>query len=190
MIAKCPKCRRPQAELKRVQLQRTQTQLAGIELVCMDLSAISAQPDMWSSYITSTQKHVSDAGEKIAFDRFHVAKHLGDAVDKVRRSEHKELVEQGSEDLKGTRYLWLHKSENLRSLSWEDLVVLRRRTLKTAQAWAVKKMVCGFRNRERFRRAILIHLGGLDLYPASVVKTSCKSPTHYPGNVIRQCEYD
>ena len=32
----------------------------------------------------------------------------------------------------------------------------------------IKKMACGFRNRERFRQAILFHLGGLDLYPASV----------------------
>jgi transposase len=32
----------------------------------------------------------------------------------------------------------------------------------------IKKMACGFRNRKRFRQAILFHLGGLDLYPASV----------------------
>ena len=29
---------------------------------------------------------------KIAFDRFHVAKHLGDAVDKVRREEYRTLA--------------------------------------------------------------------------------------------------
>ena len=29
----------------------------------------------------------------------------------------------------------------------------------------IKKMACGFRNRERFRNAIYFHLGGLDLYP-------------------------
>lgn len=29
----------------------------------------------------------------------------------------------------------------------------------------VKKMACGFRNREHFRTAILFHCGGLDLYP-------------------------
>jgi len=35
----------------------------------------------------------------------------------------------------------------------------------------IKKMSCGFRNRERFRQAILFHLGGLDLYPASVKRS-------------------
>ena len=32
----------------------------------------------------------------------------------------------------------------------------------------VKYSACGFRNRKRFRNAIYVHLGGLDLYPASV----------------------
>ena len=34
-----------------------------------------------------------------------------------------------------------------------------------ARIQRVKRMACGFRNRERFRRAIYFHLGGLDLYP-------------------------
>ncbi|HVZ39246.1 MAG TPA: transposase, partial [Candidatus Kapabacteria bacterium] len=29
----------------------------------------------------------------------------------------------------------------------------------------VKARACGFRNRHRFRTAIMFHLGGLDLYP-------------------------
>jgi len=40
----------------------------------------------------------------------------------------------------------------------------------------VKKMACGFRNRERFRLAILFHLGGLDLMPTSL-RNSAFSPT-------------
>lgn len=35
-----------------------------------------------------------------------------------------------------------------------------------AKVQRVKRIACGFRNRERFRNAILFHLGGLDLYPA------------------------
>lgn len=31
----------------------------------------------------------------------------------------------------------------------------------------IKKIACGFRNRKRFKNAILFHLGGLDLMPAS-----------------------
>ena len=38
----------------------------------------------------------------------------------------------------------------------------------------IERMACGYRNRERFRNAILLHLGGLDLYsrPVSTHTTS------------------
>ena len=32
----------------------------------------------------------------------------------------------------------------------------------------IKRLDCGFRNRERFRRAILLHLGTSSLYPVSL----------------------
>ncbi len=31
----------------------------------------------------------------------------------------------------------------------------------------IKRMACGFRNRQRFRNAIYFHLGGLNLYPVT-----------------------
>jgi transposase len=39
---------------------------------------------------------------------------------------------------------------------------------KSARIQWVKKMACGFRNRERFRMAILFHLGGLNLMPRTL----------------------
>ena len=33
----------------------------------------------------------------------------------------------------------------------------------------IKRLGCGYRNRERFRNAIYFHLGGLDLYPDRLV---------------------
>ena len=32
----------------------------------------------------------------------------------------------------------------------------------------LKKQAAGFRNRQRFRQSIYLHLGGLDLYPDEV----------------------
>jgi transposase len=41
---------------------------------------------------------------------FHVSKHLNEAVDKVRRTEHRKLKEQGEETLKGKfLFLWRRK---------------------------------------------------------------------------------
>ena len=97
---------------------------------------------MWIPYIALTQEYVSGAVEKITFDKFHVAKHPGNPVDRVRRREHKALVEQDCDGLKGTRYLWLRNPENLSPQRWADLKALRGRTLKRANPWAVKKWLC------------------------------------------------
>ena len=36
---------------------------------------------------------------------------------------------------------------------------------KNARIQKIKAMACGFRNRNRFKMAIMFHLGGLDLMP-------------------------
>jgi len=64
----------------------------------------SAGMDMWPANINATTGRISDAAEKIAFDRFHVVSALIDAVDKVRRREHGSLLQQGDTSLTGTRY--------------------------------------------------------------------------------------
>jgi transposase len=38
---------------------------------------------------------------------------------------------------------------------------------KNARIQQIKKVACGFRNRERFRNVILFHLGGLDMRPSA-----------------------
>ncbi len=39
--------------------------------------------DMWDPYVNSKRGHLSNADEKIVYDKFHVAKHLGEGVDRV-----------------------------------------------------------------------------------------------------------
>ena len=70
----------------------TGEQIAGIEAVCMD---------MWPAYIRATREALADADRKIAFDRFHIAQYLDKAVDKVCRQEHRQLLRQGDERMKG-----------------------------------------------------------------------------------------
>jgi len=59
-------------------------------------SNTSISMGMWPAFINATLACVPEAENKIAFDKFHVAKYLGDAVDKVRREEHKMLMRQGT----------------------------------------------------------------------------------------------
>ena len=209
----------------------TREQLASVESVSMDMHA---------PYIASVREHLTDADRKIAFDKFHVAQHLGRAVDQVRRAEHKVLSAEGDQRLKGTLHLWRFNPENLDADRWAAFEPLRTSALKTARAWAIKELAMslwdyrrrgwakkawlawyhwairsrlepvrrvarmvrrhldgilnaivlgatnarseafnakiqwikytarGFRNRQRFRDAIYFHLGGLDLYPATL----------------------
>ena len=96
--------------------------------------------DMWPAYISSTRRHLPDANSKICFDKFHVAKHLGDAVDKVRRQENKVLMEQGDNQLAGSRFLWLKNPKNISWDRWQAFETLRSSSLKTARAWAIKEL--------------------------------------------------
>lgn len=96
--------------------------------------------DMWPAFITATRRHIPDADRKIGFDKFHVAKLLGDAVDKVRRQEHRSLSADGVGTLKGSKYAWLTNPDNMTDAQHARFTALRHSTLKTARAWALKDM--------------------------------------------------
>jgi transposase len=51
--------------------------------------------DMWPAYINSVEAHLDSAHDKIVFDRFHIMKHMGEAVDTVRKREHRDLRAEG-----------------------------------------------------------------------------------------------
>jgi len=108
----------------------TEAQKEGIEAVAMD---------MWDPYIASVREHLADGETKIVFDKFHVAKHLGDAVDKVRRKEHRILKAAGDDSLTGTRYDWLRNPAAMEPEDRKAFNKLRNSGLKTARAWALKE---------------------------------------------------
>lgn len=98
--------------------------------------------DMHDPYVTSTRQAVPDA--TIVFDKFHIAKHLSEAVDKVRRAEHKELSAQGDDSLKGSRYHWLRNPLNETAKQKAAAAPLRKRNCKTARAWAIRETFADF----------------------------------------------
>ena len=105
-------------------------QLAGIKAVAMD---------MWGPYIMATKWYVPQAEEKIVFDRYHVMKYMLEAVDEVRKAEHRALLAEGNDILTGTKHLWLYSEENLPEGLEDWLAALRQMHLKTSRAWAIKE---------------------------------------------------
>lgn len=118
----------------------------------------SVAMDMWAGYIASVGSKIPGARDKIAYDKFHVAQHLSQAVDKVRRQENKLLLAAGDEQLKGSKYLWLRHPDRLSAEAWRAFEPLRESALKTARAWAIKELAMSlwrYRTRGWARRAWL-----------------------------------
>lgn len=112
--------------------------------------------DMWAPYIQATIKHLPHGARRIVFDRFHVAKQFNEAVDRVRRKEHKALAQEGDERLKGTKYHWLRGGGPRKEAEHERFDQLRQQELRTARAWAIKEIATDlwdYRNRDSARTA-------------------------------------
>jgi transposase len=67
--------------------------------------------DMWKAFRNSTARHAPHAA--ILFDKFHVMKHLGEALDEVRKSEYRRLSEKDRSYIKGQKYTLLSNRANL-----------------------------------------------------------------------------
>jgi transposase len=126
---------RTQASLDGFWPTLTEEQRHSIEAVAMD---------MWDPYVKSTQQHLVNGDAKIVFDKFHISKHLSEAVDLVRRRENRQLRAAGDDTLVGTRYDWLRHPARMEPADQKAFRVLRESSLKTARAWALKESMMAF----------------------------------------------
>lgn len=101
--------------------------------------------DMSAPFEAAVEARLPNAD--IIFDKFHIAKHLSDAVDAVRKSEHARLQKKGDERLKKTKYLWLKGFENMSKEAKATLEDLKRQSLDVAKAWHIKEMFGHFWTR-------------------------------------------
>lgn len=106
---------------------------AGVDAVAMD---------MWDAFITAARRHAPQAD--IVHDKFHISKYLNEAVDKVRRAEHKAFMKDDDETLKGAKYLFLKNPENMNEREQERFKSLRMDKLKAGRAWSIKETFSEF----------------------------------------------
>lgn len=93
-----------------------------IEEVCCDMSP---------AFISGVEAYLPDA--QITFDKFHVMKLVGEAVDEVRIGEQKQEPE-----LKRTKYIWLKNETNLKTEQKETLLRLKDSNLQTGRAYRLR----------------------------------------------------
>ena len=78
--------------------------------------------DMWKAFRKSTLKEGHAPKARIIYDKFHVLKHLGAAMDKVRKQEYARLSGKDRRFIKGQKYTLLSR--------WENLTVEGKQALK------------------------------------------------------------
>jgi transposase len=124
--------------------------------------------DMWPAYLAAVTNKLPEASH--VFDRFHMAKHLNEAVDQVRRREHRALTAAGDDTLKKTKYFWLRSRLDLRTTTGIEFRELLNRDLDTATAWALKENFHHFWSYSSWARAV----GFLDKWVEAARDTQLK----------------
>jgi transposase len=99
-----------------------------LQVVCMD---------MWAAYANLVREHAPNA--QILFDRFHIVKHLNEAVDAVRRDLWRRLTYKERTSFKGTRWLLLKNPWNLTGNQKERLSTLVQWNTPLVRAWYLKE---------------------------------------------------
>ena len=78
--------------------------------------------DMWKAFRNSTHANAPQAA--ILFDKFHVMKHLGEALDKIRKAEYARLSGKQRQFIKGQKYTLLSHPQNLTGTARKNLKLL------------------------------------------------------------------
>lgn len=98
--------------------------------------------DMWPAFMSATRASLPQAD--IVHDRFHVSKYLGEAVDAVRKQEHRSLMQAGNSPLTGSKWAWLKRYPDGRSAEAVAFRDLNQLNLKTSRAWRIKETFIQF----------------------------------------------
>jgi transposase len=93
--------------------------------------------DMWKAFRNSVKSNAPKA--KILYDKFHILRHLSDAMDKVRRSEYSRVAKKDRAFIKGQRYTLLSHRANLTTESKQALKKLLTANKRLNTAYLLKE---------------------------------------------------
>ena len=95
--------------------------------------------DMWTAFRTSTLKEGNAPQARIIYDKFHVLRHLQDALDTVRKKEYGRLTGSGRRFIKGQKYTLLSRWRNLTLAGRKALKVLFNANKRLYKAYLLKE---------------------------------------------------
>ena len=95
--------------------------------------------DMWKPFRNSTLKPEHAPQAAILFDKFHILRHLGEALDKVRKAEYARLTGKDRRFIKGQKYTLLSHRENLTTQGRRSLKLLVKANKRLSTAYILKE---------------------------------------------------
>jgi transposase len=95
--------------------------------------------DMWKAFRKSTLKAGNAPQAAILYDKFHILKHLGEAMDKVRKQEYAGMTGGGRRFIKGQKYALLSHWGNLTTDGKEALRLLFHANARLNKAYLLKE---------------------------------------------------
>jgi len=93
--------------------------------------------DMWKPFEKSTREKAPQAA--ILYDKFHVIRHLNEALDKIRKSEYARLTGNSRKFIKGQKYTLLSHRENLTTDGRRSLKTLLTANKRLNTAYILKE---------------------------------------------------
>lgn len=93
--------------------------------------------DMWPSYLKVLRERATNAMGIL--DRFHVSANLNKAIDRIRAGEARRLGRAGNKVLVHSRFLFLHRRENLSESQHEKLAAILKMNLTIVRAYLLKE---------------------------------------------------
>ena len=93
--------------------------------------------DMWKPFRSATKDKAPQAA--ILFDKFHIMRHLGEALDKVRKTEYARLSGRDRRFIKGQKYNLLSRNENLTLEGKRSLKILLAANRRLNTAYILKE---------------------------------------------------
>ena len=118
--------------------------------------------DMWVPFRNGVEKNCPNAD--ILYDKFHVMKHLNEAIDKIRKQEYRRVSEKQGKYIKGQRFILLSRYKNLDATgkqSLNELFAVNRRLCKAyilkeqfSQLWDYKTETWARKFFENWKRQL------------------------------------
>ena len=93
--------------------------------------------DMWKPFRHSTRRHAPQAA--ILFDKFHILRHLGEALDKIRKAEYGRITGPQRKFIKGQKYVLLSHKENLTTEGRKSLQLLLNANKRLNTAYILRE---------------------------------------------------